>query len=453
MNHGLRDEAAEADADFVAGLAARWGVPATVESADVRRLARDRRLSIEEAARQARYAFLASVAARLNAPTIAVAHNADDQAETVLMHFLRGSGVGGMRGMLPETQISDLRLLIADGSVSNQQSTIRNLSIIRPLLTLPRADIAAYCDEHNLAPRFDASNLDTTFFRNRLRHEVLPALEAVSPRLRERLARMADVAAADAEVLRGALASARALAVLGETTRALTFDLAAFRSLSLGLRRALVRDAVARLRTDLRDIDFLPVDAAARLALNGRVGARAPLPGGLSLTVGYDTLRLAFDSAPPDLPDIPQLGPAACLRVDVPGVTPLPGSQWELRAKIAGRGEWRLEEIERNDDPWQAFIGWDEARPLTLRARRPGDRFQPHGLGGANMKIPDFMIANKIPAAWRDGLPLLSDDDAILWVGGWRLSESAAVTPGTRTVLKLQFVRGAEDGTQIQSVA
>ncbi|MBI3760728.1 MAG: tRNA lysidine(34) synthetase TilS, partial [Chloroflexi bacterium] len=418
LNHGLRGEASQADADSVAGLATGWGLPVTVETADVRRLARERRLSVEEAARQARYAFLAAVAAGVGAPTVAVAHNADDQAETVLMHFLRGSGVGGLRGMLPETQISDLRLLIADGSVSNQQSTIRNLSLIRPLLTTSRSDIAAYCAEHNLEPRFDASNLDTTYFRNRLRHAVLPALEKASPGIRDRLLRLADVAGADAEVLRSALESARSLAVLAESPQAITFDLGAFRSLPLGLRRALVRDAAARLRSGLRDIDFLPVEAAAQLAMTGHAGARAPLPGGLSLTLSYDTFRIAPEGAPAVPAKLPLLSRDVCLPVAVPGVTRLPESPWALSAEVVSPGEWRLDEIEGNEDPWRAFLSWDTPRSLMLRARKPGDRFQPHGMGGAGQKISDFMITNKIPAAWRESLPLLTGGDAILWVCG-----------------------------------
>jgi tRNA(Ile)-lysidine synthase len=156
LNHGLRGAMADEDASFVASLAASWGLPCTVGQMDVRSTAAGR--SLEEAARQARYRFLAEVAGAA-AGTIAVGHNADDQAETVLMHFLRGTGVAGLRGMLPRTALADYRLGIpAKGQ----------LWLVRPLLGVPRRDIEVYCAKNELEPRFDRSNEDLTFFRNRL---------------------------------------------------------------------------------------------------------------------------------------------------------------------------------------------------------------------------------------------------------------------------------------------
>jgi tRNA(Ile)-lysidine synthase len=128
------------------------------------------------------------------------------------------------------------------------------------------------------------------------------------------------------------------------------------------------------------------------------------------------------------------------LPVAAPGVTALPGSAWVLRVEA---GHWSPAEAQANAEPWQAFIGWDstELGGLSLRTRRPGDRFQPQGMGGAEPKLSDFMIGQKVPRPWRERLPLLARGDEILWVCGWRVSEAAAVRPETAGVLRLSFER------------
>ena len=179
LNHQLRGSEADSDAGFVQSLAEQWKLPFTIESRDVAAFARENKLSIEEAARQVRYGFFIEVAMRQHSDTIAVAHNADDQTESVLMHFLRGSGLGGLRGMLPKTRLEEYRLQTPEEIA---QHTKRRLYLIRPLLEVPREAIEEYCQQHNLQPRMDASNADTTYFRNRLRHEMLPALENAARR-------------------------------------------------------------------------------------------------------------------------------------------------------------------------------------------------------------------------------------------------------------------------------
>ncbi len=220
LNHGLRGAEADADAAFVAALAAGWGVPCTVGRADVVALAEDAGLSLEEAARQARYRFLAEVAEAAGATTIAVGHNADDQAETVLMHFLRGSGVAGLRGMVARTRLTDYRLSVHRSGGAEEQGGRETLPgslfplppvalwLVRPLLVVPRGAIETYCREHGLQSRFDRSNEDTTFFRNRLRHELLPILAGYNPAIREVLAHTAEALAGDYEVLRAEVAAA-----------------------------------------------------------------------------------------------------------------------------------------------------------------------------------------------------------------------------------------------------
>ncbi|MBO9371414.1 MAG: tRNA lysidine(34) synthetase TilS, partial [Chloroflexi bacterium] len=287
LHHGARGEDADADAAFVADLAREWGLPATLAREDVPAIACQHKLAFEEAARRIRYAFLAHVAGRVGATKVAVGHNADDQAETVLMHFLRGAGLAGLRGMRPATPFAEYRLL---QKVDRFPLPDHLPILIRPLLGTPRARIEQYCAEQGLTPRFDRSNLDTTYFRNRLRHELLPLLETYNPNIRRRLCHTAEVVAADYELLVQMREWAWGQVVREETEEAIVLDRAGWQAQPLALQRALLREAAYRLRPHLRDVDFVHVEAAVRVARAGTTGAQATLPGGLALTVGYDTL-------------------------------------------------------------------------------------------------------------------------------------------------------------------
>jgi tRNA(Ile)-lysidine synthase len=450
LHHGLRGADADADADYVRALAGDWGLACTVERADVSSLAREHRLAVEEAARRARYSFLSRVARTIGAGTIAVGHNADDQAETVFMHWLRGSGLAGLRGMLPRTSLSDYRLLATSGA----EHPVPGLSLIRPLLEVSRAEIEAYCDFYSLEPRFDRSNLDTTYFRNWLRHVVFPLLQGHNPSVQEVIRRSAQVIADDYALLRTlleetwpqivleeSLPSLAAPAEGGEGGPRIVFDLAAWRALPTSLQRSSLREAIHLLRRSLRNINFVHVEDALLVARDGTSGSQATLPRGLMLTVGYHRLLIAEAGASEPLPDRPLLVPTnAPVGVRLPGVTPLPGSEWALEAQIVARRDlprdWTA-----NTDPWRAFLDAQSVGGnLSLRTRRPGDRFQPLGMGGRAVKLADFLTNRKVSPPLRDRLPLLVSEGKILWVCGQRLDQRARLRESTASALVLRFV-------------
>lgn len=450
LNHQMRGEDADADAAYVAKLAADWGLPATIESADVPAIARSHNLATEEAARRTRYAFLAQVANQVGARTIAVAHNADDQTETVLMHWLRGSGLAGLRGMLPATPLSGLRLDIGDWRLRNEEagdngqspiSDLQSLTLIRPLLDIPRTDIETYCAEHNLKPRFDRSNLDTTFFRNRLRHDLIPYLETYNVNIREVLRRSASVVAADYELLHGQLEIAWRRVVRSESDRAVTFDLVAWRALPLALRRSTIRQAIHRLRRALRNINFVHVENAVQVLEAGETGAKATLPQGLMLTISYDTFTIA-DEDYRALPDLPLLLEKQPVPVDMPGRTRLPRSAWVLKAGVSPRPAVRDDALTSVRD-WEAYLDAEAVGSFAkLRPRHRGDRFCPLGMGGRSKRLNEFMINEKIPTSWRDRIPLLVNQRGqIVWVCGWRPDDRARVTDSTQQVVWLRFER------------
>lgn len=432
VNHRIRGEDADADARFVAEIAAGWDIPCHVVQMDVPALAAERRLSLEEAARQARYTALAQQATALGARLIAVGHNADDQAETVLMHLLRGAGLAGLRGMLPVTNLGEYHLL---------EPLEATLLLIRPLLNVPRAAIEAYCAEWGLTPHFDRSNLDTTYFRNRLRHEVMPLLERINPNIRAMLIRTAAVLAADYEVLQ-AQANAAWEQVTREASGArICLDLRGWRALPLALQRATIRRATWQLRPHLRDVSYQHVENAIHVAQRGETGAQATLPAGLMLRVDYDALTIMPVGGRLPPPDWPLLAPGSALSLSGPGEYPLPDSAWRfsLQEYDGPRSGPVWERLLA--DPWAVPLAAEALRePLALRTRRAGDRFRPSGVGGTQ-KVSTFMINEKIPALWRDCLPLLTAGEAIVWVCGWRVDERFVVRSETRRVWLARFER------------
>ncbi len=428
LDHALRGDDAATDTAFVAETARAWSIPVTVARRDVAAQAAAHGLGIEEAARQARYTFLAQVAAREGASRIAVAHNADDQSETVLMHFLRGSGLGGLRGMQIATSLGDYHLL-PDTDLDPARFTL-----LRPLLNTPRADIEAYCAAHGLTPRFDRSNLDTTYFRNRLRHAVIPYLETLNPNLRALLRRTASVLAADYDALHTLHIQRWAEVCRAVSPTAVVFDRAAWRALSLSAQRATLRMAAQRLNHTLRDLSFAHIEGAVRAAARGDVGTQATLPGKLALRVEYDTLIVASDAHTPTPPPWPLIWGKAALVVRQGATLRLPQSTWRF-SLTPGHA---LPDVRA--DMWRAALAIPPDAEIILRGRRPGDRFAPQGMGGHTQKLADFMINAKIPALWRRHIPLLVVDGQIAWVAGWRVSHYFVVPNDMHVFTVARFI-------------
>jgi tRNA(Ile)-lysidine synthase len=444
LNHQLRGADSDQDAQFVQELATKWGIPCMVETCDVADYAQREKLAIEEAARQCRYGFLAQVAARVGAATIAVGHNADDQAESVLMHFIRGSGLAGLRGMLPLTRISDYKFQISNFKSETRvrvSTDILDLKLIRPLLEIPRAEIEVYCQQNGIEPRFDRSNLDTTYFRNWLRHTLLPLMETHNPGVDDVLRRTASVAAADYELLHNLMQQAWPRVVRAESERAITFDLAAWRELPLSLRRAMLREAIHRLRRTLRNINFVHVEDALELALRGQTGDRATLPEGLMLTLSYDAFVVASAGHEIPWPDLPLLEPDTALNIEVPGQTFLPNSSWALEAEL--QSEILNVQFEMAD-PWEVYLDANALEgSLILRTRQPGDRLAPLGMDGHTKALRDVFIHAKIPQAWRERMPILVSGQRIVWACGVQVAHDARVTSATQRVLHVRFAKVA----------
>ena len=412
LNHQLRSAEAKADAGYVADLARRLGVPATVERRDVKSYRAQHHICLEEAAREVRYTFLTEVAQSTGAERVAVGHTTDDHIETILMHLIRGSGTRGLRGLQP---------------ISRWQLAGNSLTIIRPLLTVSREETDAYCREHQLTPRLDASNLSLSPLRNRIRLQLLPLLRSYNPQVTAALLRTAAIAADDLAFITEA-GSRSWQEVALEEAGTIIFMKKPLLGLPPALQRHLLRTAMEKLLGNLRDIEARHIEEIIS-ALTKPAGKRIVLPADLVFTIEYDRYLLTRD--PADLSPFPPLVGEFPLKI--PGKTRLPG--WLVTTTIIDRKEMT------ETDNFTAYLDFDKAgAELTVRARRRGDRFQPLGMGQVKT-VAEFMIDAKVPHDWRERIPLVCSPTQIVWVVGWRIDERVKVSEETKKVLRLEFER------------
>ena len=417
LDHGLRPESA-GEAEMVRQMAEKLGVQYIHARRDVAGYASQAGLSIEEAARNLRYQFLFEQAEQHGLQAVAVGHTADDQVETVLMHLLRGAGLSGLRGM-------------SYYSLPNPWS--RTIPLVRPLLGVWREQIMAYLERQGLEPSLDLSNLEKRYYRNRLRHELIPQLEALNPGARRRIWTMAALLQDEDEAIERVVEAAWGRCCLVENEAVVAFDPGCLREQPKGMQRRLLRRAIARLRPGLRDIDYETVERALDFVASPTQTGQMDLAAGLRLAIDGGRLWLAgWGTSLPDA-GAPQLGSAESLDLVVPGETRLT-SQWVFCAEILPTDEVRIAQAQANSDPFQAWLDLERlSQPFLIRARLPGERFRPLGMGGHSLKLSDFMVNVGLPRRLRDHWPLLVAGDEIAWVPGYRIAETAAVRPATLT--------------------
>ncbi len=426
FNHRLRPQA-DREADSVSGLASQLGLPFVSDGADVQAYADEHALSLEEAARLLRYQFLFAAARKHSAQAVAVGHTADDQVETVLMHFLRGAGLSGLKGMQYRTLLP-----VFDPSIP----------LVRPLLSLWRSEIEAYCRDHALQPHIDASNSDQAFFRNRLRHALIPELEKYNPRLKESLLHTAQALQGDHATLQEVLETAWKKVVLETDPGWVTFDLPGLAALSIGLQRNLIRRAAESLRPESRDLGFAALQRATTFIESATL-RQLDFINGLYLFREGARLYLAAYEAEPGVAGWPQIENPLLLdkqalvedqnRVDL-------GNGWGLTVEefLRASEPWRT-----NPDTWSAWLDADRLPPcdLLIRPRQPGDAFTPLGMGNQTVKLQDFFINVKLPKRARLHWPVICAGDQIVWVVGYRIAHPFRITATTRRILHLEINR------------
>lgn len=439
LNHQLRGVASEQDAAAVASMVSAWGLPFTGGTIDVPALARAEHRSIEDAARLARYRFLREVA---QGQPIAVAHHGDDQVETLLLHYLRGSGLAGMVGMQP-----------------------RQSDIIRPLLDVTHAQTMAYCQQHGIEPLEDLSNADPAYTRNRIRHQLLPLMESINPGFRTTLLRSADVIRSDFDYIETQIDACWPQVILTEQEDTTALQLEALAALPGNLQRHLLRRVTAQLcggQSPLEPRHYVLIEQLLR-GLADRQARSLDLPQELRVT------RVLHKATFERLHHIGIMGERAKsgrhesgrdlsrpyddgVTLSIPGEVAVPGTAWIARAELL-TGDL-LEKVKgalrREDwpDVWQLlpasrYAVYIDAASIgarvRARTRRPGDRLQPLGMLHEK-KVQDILVDKRIARPARDSIPLFFSATHCIWLAGFSLDERVRLTSKTEYIVRLCIV-------------
>jgi tRNA(Ile)-lysidine synthase len=414
FNHGLRGAEANEDERFVATLCQRLGVPYHSERLDLSTARREGR-SLQELAREQRYAALLRLAKALGSTKVALGHTLDDQAETVLMWTLRGAGSSGLAGI-----------------------PARRPPFIRPLLRLRRADILAYLRERRLSFRTDSSNARRMYFRNRIRHELLPMLEELRPGATRVLVRQADILREEDRCLSDWTSRELPRLSAQATNDESQLDRDQLIALPIAIQRRIVRHIISKVGGLKNAPPFGSVAAVLNQVVHGQSGATVTAQGVMVIRE-YGLVRFRRRCQPVRHEDVR-------IKVSVPS-----GIEWPLTGQ-----QVVLRIMERQADPdmchGQAGSGISAAMldadrftmDLTLRSWKAGDTFQPFGMRGNRKKLQDFFVDLKVPRYSRVRTPILVAPEGILWVAGYRIDHRFRVTSATRRILSAQLTPRTE---------
>ncbi|TWT41944.1 tRNA(Ile)-lysidine synthase [Phycisphaerae bacterium RAS1] len=416
LHHGLRAGDADADERFVAALAERLGVSLHSERADIRSEVAQGGGTTEEVARNRRYEFLERVALTTGSECVAVAHHADDNAETVFHRICRGTGLRGLAGM-------------ADTRAIQPGSRVR---LVRPLLQMKRTEIEALCTARGIEFQIDETNTSPSFTRGRIRTTILPLLrEQLNPNVSEALLRLAEQARRLGTYLEDAAARTFDSLLVAEEPGRIVLNVSALRNKQYIVQAEVVRRAIAMLAPSEQDLGFGHIEAVLRLVEDSASGKEIHLPGSVVARKQYDRLefRPLVEEEPPP--------PLETLHIACPGRTGVPQLAAELVVDVRELAEGGLDRVREKPHPYEEWLDYDRVVfPLVLRARREGDRFHPLGAPGAKT-LADFFIEQKVEPSMRARIGVLCDQLGPIWVLPLRIDERVKLRPGTRRVLCL----------------
>jgi|Deesub1362A_J573_1020465.scaffolds.fasta_scaffold00289_23 tRNA(Ile)-lysidine synthase len=407
VNHGLRPEESKREESFCRDLCKGLDIRFYSESVNVREYMKDHRVNnLQEAARELRHDVFRRHALLLKAQRIALGHNADDQAETILMRLLRGTGRRGLTGIPP----------------------VRG-KIIRPLIEVQRSEIEAFLAAQQPPVRYmvDSSNLKTDYLRNWIRLNLIPQLKRLNPSLIETLNRSA-VVLSEEDLYLETMVTKTMLRLVSKRDEGLV---ELFLVPLEGLERPIMRRVLIRAMgevIDPREIEFIHIEDVMRLIREGKSGDMISLPKGLKAIKKYSTLLLTTKR---DVEVLPRL-------LDVPGEVYLGEINATIRASVSSTVE------HDGDGKGRAVFDLDRVScPLRIRKRREGDYFYPAGMGDKRKKLQDFFVDEKVPRHERDSIPVVTSGEEIIWVAGYRMDGRFKAGRGTKRFLVLEFIRDA----------
>jgi tRNA(Ile)-lysidine synthase len=402
LNHGLRPLEDEKETEFVANLAGEFNLPLAHEEAH--NLRRVPGTSLEEEARVIRYNFFEKILSEHNAQKVALGHNMNDQAETVLMNLLRGSGLRGLSGIPP----------------------MRENRYIRPLIQVTRDEIHAYLKDKDMSFILDSSNLEKKYLRNKIRLDLIPLLLTYQPRLIEHLGEFASLCREKNRSIEEEARNCLKKATLHVSQDAMDLSIGVLKNLPMSTRFDVIREAIKQIRGTLRRINGEHVKAVNDLINNPKPQVRTNLPEKVVVTKTYERLRFAKHA------EVEIEG--FSYRIEHIGSIHIPETNQVLFLEQVTKKDFS----ESSPSPHVAFVDLDRIEwPLLVRNFRLGDKFRPLGLKGSK-KVKDIFIDKKISHQERKRTLILTDGNNIIWVCGIRIDERYRVRGSTRRILRCE---------------
>jgi tRNA(Ile)-lysidine synthase len=404
-NHGLRGTHSDEDEKYSQELAGKFGVVFVSEKMDFK--LRQKGVSPEDFYRQQRYQFLNKVAEDYKAQKIALGHNIQDQAETVLLNLLRGSGLEGLKGILP----------------------MREGKFIRPLIEVTRDEIIAFLSEAGISYCSDSSNDSNIYLRNKIRSQLIPYLkEKFNPKIVENLAQMAEILRQDDDYICNSVKQSLESTYIQNQPDEISLNIEYLKGLAPSIRSRLLKKILENLSPEKNGFSFTNIKALEMLALAAESGKRISLPLGIEAKREYDHLILTLDNASLRQVDYEY-------QANIPGIIHVK----EINRTIS------VEKITRDKMDLQSknkiYLDLDKIQqPIVLRNRRDGDSFQPLGMKG-KQKIKSLFINQKIPRDKRNEVMLLIDQDSVIWIENMHLSERVKISPQTKNILCLEIIK------------
>ncbi|ERI91472.1 tRNA(Ile)-lysidine synthetase [Clostridiales bacterium oral taxon 876 str. F0540] len=405
VNHCLRGEEADKDEEYVKEFCRKHDIECFSRKIDINKLAQERGLSSESAGREARYEFFDELLTSLNAQKIALAHNANDQAETVLMRIIRGTGMEGMVGIKP----------------------VRENIFVRPIINIRRESIEVYCNENNLSPRIDKSNLENIYARNKVRLELLPYIrDNFNSDIVTSLNRLAETISVDNDYLESK-AFKKYKIYCDNKEQKVIIKKEAFIEAEAILTRV-VRLALKDVKGNLKNIEKIHIYDLIELQKLG-TGKKIMLPENIIAYNNYGSIELVLSENYVNNKEKKEY------KLNIGENNYIEQFNMNFSIRVVGTNE----KIDFKERDYVKYFDYDKLKQkITVRSRREGDRFIPFGMKG-NKKLKDLFIDLKIPKEQRENIPLICFDDEIAWIVGYRISENYKVDKNTKNILEIKI--------------
>ncbi len=410
INHGLRPKESEKEADLVQKESERLGLTFEYGQFNVKEYQKERGISLQDAARKIRFYFFNTLLQKYRANKIALGHNADDQVETVLLRLIRGSGLKGLKGMLP----------------------VREGRVIRPLLEVWRREVESFAEEKKIHYLLDSSNLKENYLRNRLRLTLIPLIEKeYQPNFKKIVLKTSTILREEDHYLEKGTEEAYQK-IVHEGKDVLSFKFSEYQSLHPAIQWRIIQELLGRIYSReaiIEERKRLEVDQIYRKLNQHSPSFLIEMPHGISLEKRYDlvSIRKGWMKAAQPF-EVELMSPGRNYIEEIKREIVIEEFFKDDQFKVLDR----LSNIALLDQQTLQF-------PLKMRNFRPGDRFQPLGVKGTQ-KLKEFFIDHKIPKFERPRIPLLTSGEVIAWVVGYRIDERVKVTEKTQKVLKVKVM-------------